>query len=75
MSQIFPPEIIENTVECYHAHISSKSKIIYGLLLLMLAAITASLPLVKVDVTSQSRGEIRSPYDNTTIQAFNIDLD
>lgn len=69
MSQLFPPEIIENTVECYHAHISSKSKIIYSLLLLMIIVVAVCLPLVKVDVTSQSRGEIRSPYDNTTIQA------
>lgn len=35
MPQIFPPEIIENTVECYHARISTKSKAIYGLLLLV----------------------------------------
>ncbi len=27
MPQLFPPEIIENTVECYHAKISTRSKV------------------------------------------------
>ena len=67
--QLFPPEIIENTVECYHAHISTKSKVIYGLILLMILSIFAILPLVYVDISSQSRGVIRSPYENTTIQS------
>ncbi len=31
MPQLFPPEILENTVECYHARISTRSKVIYEL--------------------------------------------
>lgn len=69
MSQLFPPEIIENTVECYHARISTRSKAIYGLILVMILLVFASLPLVQVDISSQSRGVIRSPYENTTIQS------
>lgn len=69
MSQLFPPEIIENTVECYHARISTRSKAIYGLILLMILLVIVSLPLVQVDISSQSRGVIRSPYENTTIQS------
>lgn len=69
MPQIFPPEIIENTVECYHARISTRSKAIYGLILLMILLVIVSLPLVQVDISSQSRGVIRSPYENTTIQS------
>lgn len=69
MPQLFPPEIIENTVECYHARISTRSKAIYGLILLMILLVFVSLPLVKVDISSQSRGVIRSPYENTTIQS------
>jgi len=67
--QLFPPEIIENSVECYHARISTKSKAIYGLLLGMILLVFVSLPLVQVDISSQSRGVIRSPYENTTIQS------
>jgi len=69
MLQLFPPEIIENTVECYHARISTRSKAIYGLILLMIMFVFASLPLVYVDISSQSRGIIRSPFENTTIQS------
>lgn len=69
MPQLFPPEILENTVECYHARISTRSKIIYGLILLMILFVFALLPLVYVDISSQSRGVIRSPYENTTIQS------
>lgn len=69
MPQLFPPEIIENTVECYHAQISTRSKAIYSLILIMLLLAFASLPLVQVDISSQSRGVIRSPYENTTIQS------
>jgi len=69
MPQLFPPEIIENTVECYHARISTRSKAIYSLILIMLMLIFVSLPLVQVDISSQSRGVIRSPYENTTIQS------
>jgi len=69
MPQLFPPEIIENTVECYHAQISTRSKAIYGLILLMILLVIVSLPLVQVDISSQSRGVIRSPYENTTIQS------
>lgn len=69
MPQLFPPEIIENTVECYHARISTRSKAIYGLILLMILLVFVSLPLVQVDISSQSRGVIRSPYENTPIQS------
>ncbi len=69
MLQLFPPEIIENTVECYHARISTRSKAIYGIILVMILLVFASLPLVYVDISSQSRGVIRSPYENTTIQS------
>jgi len=51
MSQLFPSEIIENTVECYHAHIIIKCKVIYGLILLMILFVFASLPLVYGDVS------------------------
>jgi HlyD family secretion protein len=69
MPQLFPPEIIENTVECYHARISTRSKTIYGLILLMILFVLVALPLVYVDISSQSRGVIRSPYENTIIQS------
>jgi len=35
----------------------------------MILFVFASLPLIYVDISSQSRGIIRSPYENTTIQS------
>lgn len=69
MPQLFPPEIIENTVECYHTQISTKSKIIYSVILIIVLFVFVSLPLVYVEISSQSRGVIRSPYENTNIQS------
>lgn len=69
MPQLFPPEIIENTVECYHARISTSSKAIYRLILILILIVFISLPLFYVDISTQSRGIIRSPYENTTIQS------
>jgi len=56
MRQLFPPKIIESTVECHHARISTRRKAIYGLFLLMILPTIVSLTLVYVDISSQSRG-------------------
>ncbi|MFV0392147.1 MAG: HlyD family secretion protein [Paludibacteraceae bacterium] len=66
---IFPPEILDSTVEVYHARIHTRSKIIYGLILCLVLGAVVALPLVKVDVTMQSRGVTRSPMENTVVQA------
>lgn len=68
--QIFPPEILHNTVEVYHVKIHTRSKAIYWLILCLLGVAFAVLFLVKVDITSQSRGVIRTPYENTVIQTM-----
>lgn len=68
MPQLFPPEIIENSVECYHSQISRRSRAIYVTILVMILSFMGSLPLIYVDISSQSRGIIRSPYENIVIQ-------
>jgi hypothetical protein len=60
MPLLFPPEIIENTVECYQEHISTNSKGLYGLFLFLILSVYVSLPLVYVDINLQSRGVIHS---------------
>lgn len=66
---IFPPEIIENTIESYHTQIKTSSKVIYGIIILLLTTFIVALMIIKVDITSQCRGLIRSPHENTTIQS------
>lgn len=69
MQQLFPPEIIENTAESYHTHINTRSRAIYGIIVAVVLLIIASLPFVYIDVTTPSRGVIRTPYENVTIQS------
>ncbi|GHT10436.1 HlyD family type I secretion periplasmic adaptor subunit [Bacteroidia bacterium] len=69
MPQIFPPEIIEYSAENYYSQLRTKSKIIYSAILLSIAFSMASLPFIKVDISAQSRGVIRTPMENTVLQS------
>jgi hypothetical protein len=60
MPQLFPPEIIENTVECYHARISTRSK-----------AITYSVPYTFSDGRNIT---LHSYFANTKSQATGFEL-
>ncbi len=66
---IFPPEILNNTTEVYHTKINTRSKIIYWIILCLVLVLFAVLFFVKVDITMQSRGIVRSPMENTIIQS------
>ena len=66
---LFPPEIIEHTSESYFAQYSKATSILYISVLLALFAAGAVTPFIKVDITTQSRGIIRSSQENNTIQA------
>jgi len=68
-NQLFPPEILEYSAESYYAKLSIHSRIIYVSVLFFIIAAIALLPFIKVDVTTQSRGIIRSPIENTIIQS------
>ncbi len=65
---IFPKEIIDNTVEVYHTKISTKTKSIYWIILAFVIILFFSLFIIQVNVSKQSRGAIRSHFENSTIQ-------
>ncbi len=65
--KLFPPEIIEHSSENYFAKQHYTSKSIYLVFVLIILTVFASLPLIKVDVTTQSRGIIRSKLENNLI--------
>jgi HlyD family secretion protein len=69
MPRIFPPEIIEYSAENYYSQLRTKSKIIYSSVLFSIAFAMASLPFIKVDISAQSRGVIRTPMENTVLQS------
>ena len=66
---IFPKEIIRFSLESHYSRFSSQSKVIYLLVIGLAIASLIALPFVKVDITVQSRGIIRSQSEPTTIQA------
>ncbi|WP_321295584.1 HlyD family efflux transporter periplasmic adaptor subunit [Marinifilum fragile] len=67
MKKIFPKEIIAQTTESHFAKFNSNIKIIYLLVLLLLLSIVAILPVVKVNITQQGRGTIRSFEENNNV--------
>jgi len=69
MKQLFPSEIIHNSAENYFSQHQTTSKAVYLVLLFILIIIFSLLPIIKVDITSQSNGVIRSLYDDNIIQS------
>lgn len=66
--KIFPKEIIRFTMESHYSRFSKQSKAIYLLLIAMVITVIISLPFLKIDITIQSRGMIRSQSEPTLIQ-------
>ena len=65
---IFPPEIINDTTESLFVKRSTKSRIIYLTVVLIVAAVIASLPFIYVEISTQARGIIRTPFENNQLQ-------
>ena len=59
-----------NNLENLHAKNKTKSISIYFIVLLALFAFIALLPIIKVDISSQSRGIIRSKTDNVPLTSI-----
>lgn len=67
--KIFPKEIIEQTTEAHFAKFNSNSRRIYILVILIIVAAFASLPLVNIPITQQSRGVLRTLGENNKLFA------
>ena len=61
------PEDIENSVSVLRARYSSKRPYLYWLLLVIIIIFLISLPLVTVDISSNSPGVVRQKENNMTI--------
>jgi hypothetical protein len=69
MPHIFPPEIIEFSAEKYYSQFRIRSKIIYSAVLFFVTLAILLLPVIKIDISTQSRGIVRTPTENTLIQS------
>jgi HlyD family secretion protein len=66
--QIFPAEIVEFSTE-NHFHKNDKNfNYIYLSILLIILMFIISFPLIKIDITTQSRGIAKTKFESTTIQ-------
>ncbi|MCI4642513.1 MAG: HlyD family efflux transporter periplasmic adaptor subunit [Flavobacteriaceae bacterium] len=63
--QIFPKEIIENSVEAHFFKNRNSSKIIYSILILSLLILFLALPFIFVKVNHTSQGIIRPELERT----------
>ncbi len=68
MKQIFPKEIVENTVEVHQFKHTNKSKIIYTVITLSVIIALFSLPFVYVTVYNNSQGIVKPDKERIVIQ-------
>jgi len=57
--QIFPKEIMNNTVIVHQSILSKKRKTIYGIILFVFFSALCSLPFIAIDVYSSASGIIK----------------
>ncbi len=67
MKQIFPKEILENTLEAHQFKHTSKSKVIYAIILLSILCLLLMLPFTYVDVYTSGRGIIKPDKERVTL--------
>lgn len=66
---LLPPEWIENSIENYIYHQTTKSQIVYWIVLATIALSIVLLPFIYVDVSVQSLGIVRPITETTEIKA------
>lgn len=69
--QIFPKEIIDNTIQAYIPKNNVKSKAIYGLILLSIFLALCSLPFIKVKVYTSAHGIVKPSKERIKIISLN----
>lgn len=67
--QLFPPEVIEFSSEKLINDYSKKSRIIYNLIIFAILAALVSIFFIKVDVSVNGSGILRSEQDKATVTA------
>ena len=69
--QIFPKEILENSVEVHHFKNNTSSKIIYSIILIGILILLGALPFVNVKISNTTNGIIRPEQDRVTLISSN----
>ncbi|MBS2096789.1 HlyD family secretion protein [Carboxylicivirga linearis] len=69
MKKIFPSEIINHSAEMHFYKHSKPFQLIYLSIVILLIILIGILPLITVEITTQSRGIIRTPIESSQIQS------
>ena len=67
MAQLFPSEIMKGSSENYFSEQHTSSRVIYLSVIIFLIAAICLLPSVRVQVTTQSEGVVRSGYEDNPV--------
>ena len=70
MKQLFPKEIIENTIEVHQFKHSNKSKAIYTILLLAFIIGLVLLPFIYIDIYTTARGVLKPGKERIAITSL-----
>ncbi len=68
MPVLFPKEIVENSTQSHFVEHFTKSRIIYTVVIASVILVFVFLPYIKIDISTQSKGIIRSETENIIIQ-------
>src|SRR5690606_28035226 len=71
MKQIFPKEILESTVAAHQFKHSTKSKVIYAIIIIAILVLLISLPFIKVDIYTSARGIIKPDKERLSVASLN----
>lgn len=69
--QIFPKEIIDNTIQSYIPKHGVKSKAIYGFLLTTILVAICSMPFIKIKVYTNSQGLVKPSKERIVVTSLN----
>lgn len=68
--QLFPPDVLEKSVEGYLPSISVQSQWIYWIVVIAIVATMSSLPFVYIDVSVPSAGALRTMHEKTELRSL-----
>ena len=69
--QIFPKEIIDNTIQAYIPRNTVRSRTIYGIVLLAILSAICSLPFIRIKVYTTARGMVKPSKERIPIRSLN----
>ena len=67
MNKIFPPEIVKFSIEDHFAKYRQKTHPVYAFLIILIFAIIAALPFIKIDITYSSRGVLKTSSEASPV--------